>query len=79
MEHPFGNLKQWVFGNTRFLLRHLSGVRTEMALAVQAYNLKRAIRHSSAWRGLTDRLDGVTGLLRRANEKCPDAIRAFFL
>ncbi|CDF83338.1 hypothetical protein PKB_1991 [Pseudomonas knackmussii B13] len=44
VEHPFGNLKQWVFGYGRFLLRQLAGARTEMALAVQAYNLKRAIQ-----------------------------------
>ncbi len=43
VEHPFGNLKQWLFGNGRFLMRHFSGARAEMALAVQAYNLKRAI------------------------------------
>jgi transposase len=43
VEHPFGNLKQWVFGNARFLLRQLKGTRMEMALAIQAYNLKRAI------------------------------------
>jgi transposase len=44
VEHPFGNLKQWLFGNGRFLLRQLKGVRAETALAVQAYNLKRAIK-----------------------------------
>jgi transposase len=44
VEHPFGNLKQWIFGNGRFLLRQLQGTRAEMALAVQAYNLKRAIQ-----------------------------------
>lgn len=43
VEHPFGNMKQWVFGNARFLLRQLEGARAEMALAVNAYNLKRAI------------------------------------
>ena len=43
VEHPFGNLKQWILGNGRFLLRQLQGARTEMALAVSAYNLKRAI------------------------------------
>jgi transposase len=42
VEHPFGNLKQWLFGNGRFLLRQLQGARAEMALAVNAYNLKRA-------------------------------------
>jgi hypothetical protein len=43
VEHPFGNLKQWILGNGRFLLRQLLGARTEMALAVNAYNLKRAL------------------------------------
>ena len=43
VEPPFGNLKQWVFGNTRYLLRQVEGARAEMALAVYAYNLKRAI------------------------------------
>lgn len=43
VEHPFGNLKQWLFGNGRFLLRQLEGARAEMALAVNAYNLTRAI------------------------------------
>ena len=44
VEHSFGNLKQWLFGNSRFLLRQLKGARAEMALAVQAYYLKRAIK-----------------------------------
>jgi len=43
VEHPFGNIKQWIMGNGRFLLWGLRGARTEMALAVTAYNLKRAI------------------------------------
>jgi len=43
VEHPYGNLKQWLFGNGRCLLRQLEGARSEMALAVNAYNLKRAI------------------------------------
>ena len=43
VEHPFGKLKQWLFGNGRFLLRQLEGTKTEMALAATAYNLKRAI------------------------------------
>jgi transposase len=43
VEHPFGNLKLWLFGTARFLLRQLEGTRAEMALAVNAYNLKRAI------------------------------------
>ncbi len=44
VEHPFGNLKQWLFGNGRLLRRQLEGTSAEMALAVTAYNLKRAIR-----------------------------------
>jgi transposase len=44
VEHPFGNLKQWLFGNGRFLLQQLDGARAEMALAINAYNLKRAIK-----------------------------------
>jgi len=43
VEHPFGNLNQWLFGNGRFLLRQPQGARVEMALAVNAYNLKRAV------------------------------------
>lgn len=43
VEHPFGNLKQWIFGNGRFLLWGLAGAETEMALGCMAYNLKRAM------------------------------------
>lgn len=50
VEHPFGNLKQWLFGNGRFLLRQLEGARAEMALAVNAYNLKRAVNVMGAKR-----------------------------
>lgn len=41
VEHPFGNLKERIFGNGRFLVRGLHGVRGEMALAVLAHNFKR--------------------------------------
>ncbi len=41
VEHPFGNLKERIFGNGRFLVRGLCGVRGEMALAVLAHNFKR--------------------------------------
>jgi hypothetical protein len=44
VEHSFENLKQWLYGNARFLQGHFSGARAEMSLAVQAYNLKRAIK-----------------------------------
>ncbi|TWC41428.1 DDE family transposase [Pseudomonas sp. SJZ079] len=50
VEHPFGHLKQWLFGYGRFLMRHFSGAGAEMSLAVQAYNLKRAINVLSARR-----------------------------
>ncbi len=43
VEHPFGNIKQWIMGNGRFLLWGLRGASTEMALAITAYNLKRTI------------------------------------
>jgi hypothetical protein len=42
-EHPFGQIKYWVMGDARLLLRGLNGVRTEMALAVLARNLKRVV------------------------------------
>jgi transposase len=43
VEHPYGNLKQWIMGNGRFLLWGLAGAEIEMALSCLAYNLKRAI------------------------------------
>jgi IS5 family transposase len=42
-EHPFANLKHRVFGNARFLMRGLRGASAEMALAVLAYNFRRAL------------------------------------
>ncbi len=41
VEHPFANLKYRIFGLPRFLLRGLTGARTEISLATLAYNLKR--------------------------------------
>ena len=43
VEHPYGNLKQWIMGNGRFLLWGLAGAAIEMALSCLGYNLKRAI------------------------------------
>lgn len=43
VEHPFGTLKYRIFGHPRLLLRGLSGARTEIALGILAYNLKRMI------------------------------------
>lgn len=42
-EHPFAQLKCWVMGNGRLLLRGLKGASTEMALAVLVRNLKRVM------------------------------------
>ncbi|MFQ5567942.1 MAG: IS1182 family transposase [Paracoccaceae bacterium] len=42
VEHPFGTIKSWM-GATHFLTKTLRRVRTEMALHVLAYNLKRVM------------------------------------
>lgn len=42
-EHPFGQIKRWVMGDGRLLLRGLQGARAEMALAVLARNLRRVM------------------------------------
>lgn len=42
VEHPFGTIKAWM-GHTHFLMRRLKNVRTEMALNVLAYNIKRVV------------------------------------
>jgi hypothetical protein len=41
-EHPFGTLKAWM-GYTHFQMKMLKNVRTEMALHVLAYNIKRVM------------------------------------
>jgi hypothetical protein len=51
VEHPFGTIKAWM-GSTHFLMRRLKNVRTEMALNVLAYNIKRMVA-----------LVGIKGLL----------------
>ena len=50
VEHPFGTLKYRIFGHPRLLLRGLSGARTEIALAILAYNLKRMVNLLGATR-----------------------------
>lgn len=42
VEHPFGTIKAWM-GATHFQIRKLRNVRTEIALHVLAYNIKRVI------------------------------------
>ncbi|WP_096786881.1 IS1182 family transposase [Rhodobacter sp. CZR27] len=42
VEHPFGTLKSWM-GPSHFLTRRLCNVRTEFALNVLAYNIKRMV------------------------------------
>ena len=41
-EHPFGTIK-WMMGYPRFLVRGLVKARSELALGVLCYNLKRVI------------------------------------
>ena len=43
VEHTFGTIKSWM-GSTHFLMKRLKNVRTEMALHVLAYNMKRVMR-----------------------------------
>jgi hypothetical protein len=42
VEHLFGTIRSWT-GPCHFLTRRLSGVRTEKALNVLAYNIRRMI------------------------------------
>lgn len=42
VEHPFGTIKAWM-GATHFQMRRMRNVKTEMALNVLAYNMKRMI------------------------------------
>ncbi len=46
-EHPFGTIKR-TMADGRFLTRNLKGTRTEMALSVLTYNIRRAISLRSA-------------------------------
>ncbi len=50
VEHPFADLKHRMLGNARLLMRGLDGARSELTIAVMAYNLKRAFNiKGSAW------------------------------
>jgi transposase/IS5 family transposase len=42
VEHPFGNIKQWMYQGA-FLMRGLANVRAEFSLTALAYNLRRAL------------------------------------
>jgi len=44
VEHPFSTIKYRIFGHPRLLLRGRNGARTEISLAVMAYNLKRMLK-----------------------------------
>jgi len=59
-EHPFGSLKYHILSHGRFLLRGLHGSGTEMALAVLAYNLRRAC-NVLGLQNLTSRLQAAGG------------------
>ena len=41
-EHPFGTIK-WLMGVPRFLVRGLRKAKSELALTVLSYNLKRLL------------------------------------
>jgi hypothetical protein len=43
VEYLFAILQYRIFGHPRFLLRGLEGSRTEISLAVMAYNIKRMV------------------------------------
>ena len=50
VEHPFADLKHLMLGNARLLMRGLAGARGELAIAVMAYNIKRAFNmKGAAW------------------------------
>jgi transposase len=50
VEHPFATIKHEVLRNARLLMRGLQGARTELSLAVLAYNLKRVSNmKGNAW------------------------------
>ena len=42
VEHPFGTIKAWM-GTSHFLTQRLRNVKTEIALNVLAYNIKRMV------------------------------------
>jgi transposase len=43
-EHPFATLKYRILGHPRLLLRGLTGARSEIGLAILAYNLNRMLK-----------------------------------
>ena len=43
-EHPFATLKYRILGHPRLLLRGLAGARSEIGLAILAYNLNRMLK-----------------------------------
>ncbi|MEO8869406.1 MAG: transposase [Granulicella sp.] len=50
VEHPFGTIKYHIFGHPRLLLRGVAGARTEISIAIMAYNLKRIAKVFGAMR-----------------------------
>jgi Transposase DDE domain len=58
VEHPFGTLKYRIFGHPRLLMRGLQGAKTEIAIAIMAYNLKRIVNIFGAPR-LTQKLSAA--------------------
>ena len=48
VEHPFADVKHRILGNARLLMRGLAGARSELSLAVLAYNIKRVFNMKGA-------------------------------
>jgi len=48
VEHPFADLKHRILGNARLLMRGLNGAKSELSIAVLAYNLKRVFNMKGA-------------------------------
>ncbi len=50
VEHAFGTIKEHILGNARLLMRGMRGAKSELSLAVLAYNFKRTINlKGAAW------------------------------
>jgi hypothetical protein len=48
VEHAFGTIKEHILANARLLMRRMRGAKSELRLAVLAYNIKRTINLKGA-------------------------------
>lgn len=50
VEHAFGTIKEHILGNARLFMRGMRGAKSELSLAILAYNFKRTINlKGAAW------------------------------